>query len=285
MTPEADVQFVIVHHRSPETVVDVVRDAVSCGVAPQHIIVVDNSPLSDPALDLSDNAHVVRVENRGYAAAANYGVRVLCQLPAARALTVVASHETRISPAALTKLVSAMGDEKVAAAGPTLMIDGTNQVWSTGGYFSRWLRQADHRRALAAAGTPPQDREWLDGAIVLYRTELLSRFRFDESYFLYFEETDLHVRLSRAGHRVVWVPDAVSHQRSSGIPPRLLGRNTMLFQARHFNRWTGRVTVLVAMARAVARKAITGRGRWRESREIFEGLREAERDLRGRGFT
>lgn len=280
MTPDADVQFVIVHHRSPETVIEVVRDAISAGVTPQHIVVVDNSPISDPPLDLSEKVHVVRVENRGYAAAANHGVRVLSQLPGSRALTVVASHETRISAAALTMLVDAMSDDQVAAAGPTLMIDGTDEVWSTGGYFSRWLHHADHRRALAAPGSPPQDREWLDGALVLYRTELLSRFRFDESYFLYFEETDLHVRLSRAGHRVVWVPDAVSQQRSSGIPPRLLGRNTMLFQARHFNRWTGRVTVVVAMARAVARKAITGRGRWGESREILGGLREAEQGLR-----
>lgn len=283
MSAAAEVQCVIVHHRSPKTVVRVVAGAIASGIAPTSIVVVDNSPETDPDLEFPDAVRVLRVKNEGYAAAANRGVRLLDDDQNARPFTLVTSHEAEITPDALASLSTVLiSDPSIAAAGPTLLLEGSEAVWSTGGYFSRILNRAAHHRDLADGSAAPQDRDWLDGAFVLYRTDLLTDFQFDESYFLYFEETDLHVRLHRAGHRVVWVPDAVGHQSSSGIPPKLLGRNTVLFQARHFSIWTGRAAVLFEAARSVARKLLTHRGSWDDSRQILSGWLSAERELRGR---
>ncbi|MGB3731815.1 hypothetical protein [Microbacterium sp.] len=285
MRSEAEVQCVIIHHRQPKSVDKVVHGALSSGIAAQRIIVVDNSPSNDADLVLPAGVRYARVANHGYGAAANLGVRLLEEADSPAPLTLVASHEAEVNFELLSALLSAMQTHPgAAAAGPTLLLEGSGLVWSTGGYFTRFLRRAEHYREIDEAPGEPRDREWLDGALILYRTHLLGQFPFDESYFLYFEETDLHVRLRKAGYRILWVPTAVGHQASSGIPPRLLGRNTLLFQSRHFSAWTGRAALIFAVGRAFARKLVTGRGSWRDSQQIIAGWLSAEKELRKRNI-
>lgn len=78
------------------------------------------------------------------------------------------------------------------------------------GPVSRWLS----RRAVplpTPAGT--QDVDWLAGASLMMRREVLDAIGlFDETYFLYFEETDLCLRAARADWRTLFVPDSrVAH--------------------------------------------------------------------------
>ncbi len=53
------------------------------------------------------------------------------------------------------------------------------------------------------------------GAVMCFRRPALEGLRFDESYFLFFEETDFFLRFALLGHRTILAPDAVVyHQRS-----------------------------------------------------------------------
>lgn len=58
-----------------------------------------------------------------------------------------------------------------------------------------------------------QDVDWLAGASMMIRRRVLEQIGlFDESFFLYFEETDLCRRAREAGHRVVYVKESsVAH--------------------------------------------------------------------------
>lgn len=279
MTAALPIQAVIVHHRSRETLTGTVSSLVEAGVRPDRVIVVDNSPPSDPDVELTlFGVRVVRTSNDGYAAAANLGLRSLVAAGSLAPYTLVCSHEATVTRKDLTVLVEALDiDEAIAAAGPTLFVAGTDIVWSTGGRITPWLHRASHERSLEDAGNTVVDRAWLDGALVLYRTDPLVRLGFDESYFLYFEETDLHLRMRGEGLRVVWVPAAAATQTSSGIPPFLLGRNTLLFQKRHFSLSSGRLAVIYELFRRTGRKLFTGRGAWSDLSEIIRGWRAAER--------
>ena len=78
------------------------------------------------------------------------------------------------------------------------------------GPFSRMLK-----RKIVPIGIP-QTRErvdWLAGASMMMRQSVLDEIGlFDETFFLYFEETDLCLRAARAGHEVHYIRDSeVTH--------------------------------------------------------------------------
>jgi GT2 family glycosyltransferase len=71
--------------------------------------------------------------------------------------------------------------------------------------------------------------DWLDGAMCLYRSDIFSQIRFDEDYFLYFEETDFHAQILKLGKTIVCASTAYAAQKTNGIPGYWLGRNAYRF--------------------------------------------------------
>lgn len=58
-------------------------------------------------------------------------------------------------------------------------------------------------------GDQAEQMDWVSGASMLIRSELVEQLRgFDESFFLYFEETDLCQRVKRAGYTTWYVPES-----------------------------------------------------------------------------
>lgn len=233
---------VVVHHRSYDTIRSVVTDLLSQGLTTADILIVDNSEETRAEERLrevmSEDVSLLFVPNRGYGAAVNEGVRAI-QARASYEFLLVATHEVRIAPDSLASLEAALDAvPTLGAVGPTLLTtgnDGRDEVWSTGGKLTRWAqvpRHHDHRAApdVVFARHEPAvvERVWLDGAFVLYRARLLQDFRINESFFMYVEEVDLHLRLARDGHAIGWVPTARVQQSSGGTPMFYLGRNLVL---------------------------------------------------------
>lgn len=80
-------------------------------------------------------------------------------------------------------------------------------------------RDLDHFLMKGVDRSKEQDVDWVLGAALLIRRDLLDRIgRFDERYFLYLEDTDLCRRAWKAGARVTYTPVAKFvhyHQRES----------------------------------------------------------------------
>ncbi|KKX98240.1 glycosyltransferase family 2 protein [Microbacterium sp. Ag1] len=279
----SDVACIVVHHRSPDTVLQTIASLESAGIARNNILVVDNSGDDELVGRLEERGTAaIQTENRGYAAAANVGLEELRRSGRARAFTLIATHEVLPEADAVRELREVMADERVAVAGPTLLHGAPARTWSEGGRLSPVLRIPSHHREEDAGARHGVDRDWLDGAFTLYRTADLEAHRLDEIYFLYFEETDLHTRLRRAGKRVVWVPSAAVHQESSGTPPRLIGRNLFLFHHKLFSNTSGRCAVGVQFARAVAKAVLRRRDSFAAAGQILAGWRDGERLAAGR---
>ncbi|HCE17434.1 MAG TPA: glycosyltransferase family 2 protein [Anaerolinea thermolimosa] len=115
---------------------------------------------------------------------------------------------------------------------PTL----ASELWQT-----LWLdRLFPHSRVFGGyqmtwwAMDTPREVDWVMGACILVRREALEQVGgFDESFFMYSEETDLCYRMKQAGWKVRYVPDArVVHVW--GGSANLAGRETLvrLYQSR-----------------------------------------------------
>jgi GT2 family glycosyltransferase len=102
-----------------------------------------------------------------------------------------------------------------ATDGPVRLVNSTGNEVRTDGYGvdRGWLSDAAHHR-------PPTEVFGISGAACVLRTSALADVGlFDESFFMYYEDTDLSWRLRLAGHLVVHCPAAVvehEHAASSG---------------------------------------------------------------------
>lgn len=167
--------------------------------------------------------------------------------------------DTDLLPGSLWTLYNAINDdESIGAIGPQLRYpDGALQSSRrrfpgplTGFFESTWLEQRwpgnPWTRRYHLADWPAetrQDVDWLMGAALLVRGELLAALGgFDPQFFMYSEETDLCRRIKSAGWRVVYDPAAIvihAEGRSSG---QVSAKRHILFnrsKVRYARKWHG----------------------------------------------
>ncbi len=85
--------------------------------------------------------------------------------------------------------------------------------------------------------------DWTSGSFMLARAEALGGEGFDERFFLFSEETDLCLRLKRAGWEIVHLPCAtIRHYESEGASARLEAQSAyarMQYARKHFTQVGG----------------------------------------------
>lgn len=237
--PTLDVSVVIVSYRSRALLgecLDSVRASlVASGLAGEVVVVENGSP--DGTAELVREQYpwvrlVVNAENRGFAAAANQGMRL-----ARGRVIVLLNPDTRVVGDALGRLVRFLERHPtVGVAGPRLRFpDGRTQPSRRRfptlltGFLESTLVQDYWRANRVLARYYVADRsedelqevDWLVGACLAIRREALrSVGLLDERFFLYSEEVEWFWRLRRAGWRVVYLPDAeVVHVEGASSEP------------------------------------------------------------------
>jgi len=189
---------------------------------PAEIVVVDNDS-SDGSVEMMrerfPNVRLIQAENRGYGAAAN-----LAFAASSAPYVLLLNTDTLLRPGALEALVEYLDDNPQAGVvGPRLLNpDGSLQpscfpfpsplnvllVGATLGRIlfrpipilrERFLRTWSHDGARVVP--------WVRGAAMCMRREAFRSVNgFDDSFFLYYEETDLCLRTSRAGWQTHFAP-------------------------------------------------------------------------------
>ncbi|MEH0825333.1 MULTISPECIES: glycosyltransferase family 2 protein [unclassified Micromonospora] len=278
MNEISTVAAIVVHHQSLSTIGNTLQDLVRAGVPRSNIVIVDNSEDAGTvaALEASapEGALVVTVANEGYASAVNHGRRLLGERSVPPDYVLVATHEIRIDPDSVRRMVDTMSEQPSAGAvGPLLLRGESEKVWSAGGFLTSWLMHpwhAEHGRSRSAIPANQIECDWLDGALVLYRSKVFSGMALPELYFLYFEELDFHTTLRHQGWKVVCDRRSVARQQSHGTPLGYRGRNMQIFMFRHASM----IRVLVSTPTDIARhsaKALLGRARFGEVTAMVGG--------------
>lgn len=183
-------------------------------VPPQRVIVVDNAS-DDDSLDGLDlrfpSVEVVRsTENLGFAAANNLAIQMCddCEFVALLNPDAFAEPEwleTLLRAAAGRSDCAAFGSKLVLASNRDTL-DGTGDHYHVSGLA--WRR--DQGAPVSVEREPGETFSACAAAALYRRDALVAVGGFEESFFCYYEDTDLAFRLRLAGHRVVYVPDAVA---------------------------------------------------------------------------
>lgn len=185
-------------------------------------------------------------ENLGYAGGNNLGIRHALERDADHVWIV--TPDCFVEPDTLGILVETMnrfpeigicGPRILRGDGKTVWYNGATIDWSTGGS----TRHIDIGRPAAhVTDTRLKSVDYVTGACMLVRSRVFQEVGLlPEHYFMYFEETTLNVRASRAGWRLIMNPaaSAVHTQRSWETVPRpyyvfYFVRNRLMF-AREFS--------------------------------------------------
>src|SRR6266536_1150628 len=255
-----------------------------------EVLVVDNASRDDSAgVARSLGAKVIENQrNLGYARAVNRGAE-----ETAAPWLLVANPDTRLEPGSLARLLAtAAADPRIACIGPRLLnLDGSD--YPTGRRFPSLLtgglhallgpvwpgNPATRRYHLTDLDrTRPARVDWVSGACMLLRRSAFDAVGgFDTSYFMYFEDMDLCLRLARAGWRIVLEPRATVEHVVGGstrnAPYRKVfdhHRSTLRFYRRRYAGDPRLALVPVVAAALLVRGAVsvarTAAGRLRASR-------------------
>lgn len=211
---------VVTYSAAPE-MLDACLAALRAGGGIDLVVLVDTGGRAKPS---DPQADVLRVENRGYGAAANAGIRRALE----RGADAVAllNDDVTVRPGWLPPLVAELGRDRVGAAQPKLLHAGSGRINSLGVHIGRDGAGTDIGDGEAdRPDTGPADLEiFSGGAVLLSRAFLADTGGFDERWFLYYEDVDLALRGAARGWRYRVVPaSVVDHQRSAstgGQPDR-----------------------------------------------------------------
>lgn len=225
-----------------------------------EVVVVDNGS-NDNSVQVLENFKkqtsqykitiLLNEQNLGFGGGNNAGIEYATEHDADYIL--ILNNDTTVAPDFLDKLVvEAEKDAKTGLVIPTIyFMDPHNLVWFGGKTKFKW-----HKMTKAAVvplfkkekpkNTMPVKIDFATGACMLVKREVLEKTRFYPPYFLYFEDVDLSFKIKKAGHDLLWVPDAKIWHKVSATTLTKVGspgmnyynnRNILLLGRRHGPFW------------------------------------------------
>ncbi len=235
---------------------------------PIEIIVVDNHS-DDDSVSAIQSCHpaltLLKTEsNLGYAGGNNFGLRYALSRGAEYAC--ILNNDVTVSTDFLASLLPPLQAADVGVVTPAVVeAHAADCIWALGSAV-QWRTGAVKR--LHAGESAAQWRrhspfpvEIASGAAMLIKGEVLDRVGLlDESFYLYYEETDWCLRVRQAGYQILAVPASVVQHKvsatlgeTSPIIDYYMLRNHLRFIARH---WHG-LRRLGVLGRTVARDLLT----------------------------
>lgn len=277
MNEDEVVAVVVVTYHSEPLLADLI-DSFEAGLAGVrwHLTVADNDSADGtvPTLrKLSPEATIVEMRgNRGYAAGINAAVRAAVEVAGPHTAILVLNPDVRLRPGCVQALLASLRTPGTGIAVPRL-VDGDGDL------IESLRREPAIRRTLADAllgatragrtalgevvtderrYAEPAVTDWAEGSTQLISAECWRAVGpWDESFFLYSEETEFALRARDAGFVTRYTPDAlaVHLEGDSGTSPGLW-RLLVLNRVRLYRRRHGRLLAAGFWAAVLLREAV-----------------------------
>jgi len=171
--------------------------------------------ISEDYNDLPSNQRLVLIKNNknyGFAEGNNIGIRYAQRTHIPNYILLL-NNDTVVEPHFLTELVkTGEMDDKIAVIGPKTYFydfnDRNDIVWSVGGTLNLFRYPGYHDIELGK-NNPPIDKnhtmvvDWISGAVMLIKTEILSSKLLNSDFFFGCEDVDLCIEMEKKGFKIV----------------------------------------------------------------------------------
>lgn len=228
MSKNTAVLFVVLNYNGWQETLPCIDAILEQSYQNFHIILIDNGSHDESLEKLTRfDSHeritfIKQPENLGFAGGVNVGIRHAIEHD--YPYIVLLNNDATIAKNWLEILVSTMQKTGASVVTGLLLESSGKKIESTGDSYSRWglpfPRQRDEPVSAA------RESEFVFGGTAgasLYKTELFKDIGlFDETFFAYFEDTDISFRTQLAGHKAYYEKAALAyhdHGTTSGKMP------------------------------------------------------------------
>jgi len=248
------------------------------------IILLDNLSTDDSVeavhRQFPDVQIIQLTENLGYAGNNNVGIKAALAQDAEWIL--VLNDDTVLDPLCLSSLIDiGESDSRIGIVGPMVYhFDEPKVIQSAGGMLGKyWISthlgrdELDRGQFMAA-----HEVEWISGCAILVRRSVIEQIgMLDASYFLYWEEIEWCIRVSKAGWRIYHVPNAKLWHKGvkRDYQPKpyvtyYITRNRLITLLKHHAPWTARMVAYIQILQTLVSWSI--KPRWRSRREHRDAM-------------
>jgi GT2 family glycosyltransferase len=157
----------------------------------------------DPRITVISNE-----KNLGFAKAANQGMRAA--IAAGGEFLVLINNDTVFSPDFLRRLVAVRSGLPAGVIAPRVMYrEQPDKSWYAGGSLDNgWLFTNVHHEYSATNSSAAVEVDFAPGCCLGMSQEVLRKIGLlDESFFVYWEDVDFSLRLTKAGIKIFYVPE------------------------------------------------------------------------------
>ncbi len=187
------------------------------------IYVVDNNSHDKSVEDIREKFPKIEViannENLGFSGGNNVGIKKALQTEVDWVLLL--NNDTIVEPNFLDELIKfGRTHPKAGILGPTLKFKkGFEVFYDLGGSINPWFGRTTHKTVSLLADQLPQKVDYLSGACMLIRKEVVTKIgMLEEEYFFGFEDVEFCLEAKKAGFEIYNVPTAlVEHKISSSV--------------------------------------------------------------------
>jgi hypothetical protein len=236
---------IVISYRRPPMVLACLGKLLALPDAPGHVWLVDNAPEDGTAALVHEKFPVVQIlgtgENLGFAGGNNLGIKAA--LAAGYPFILLLNDDAVLIPGSLARLYESINSApSIGAIGPLVYYGDGKTIWSAGGKIGARTGLVGHLLCPPVANQT-YTVDYVIACAVLYRSDAIKKVgMFDERYFMYYEDSDLGIRLSKGGYHNVIDPQAKAiHHVPCDLAVRMqspsflyyLNRNRILFMRQH----------------------------------------------------
>jgi len=180
-----------------------------------HVLIADNGSTDDSLAIINEYSRILnynQIENKVIRIGKNMGVPyaynvLLDNSPSDMEYILRLDQDVILERHSLIEMIRAFGlFEGAGVVGPKFLDYRGERIVHGPGLLSQWSLKPYQ-------GNPhlPRECDWLHGAAMMIKSRFFYKhsLRFNENYFLFFDDTDLCFRIHRLGYKIIYWPHAV----------------------------------------------------------------------------
>lgn len=254
-----------------------------------EITIVDNGSTDGSQKEIRRKFPHVRLiensENLGFAEGNNIGIKHA--LEESTDYILLLNNDTVVDKRFLNELIDvAQKDERIGIVGPKIYFhEEPNKIWFAGGMIDLKKGSVDHigwGESDQGQYDEKKEVDYITACCSLVKRGMIEKGgMFDPKFFIYYEDTDLNLRVKKTGYKIVYVPSSkIWHKVSASMggdtsPEKLYlkTRNLILFVRKNANMKEKILFTYHFLKRNMhLLLSLTLRGRWGAARAVIKGI-------------